>query len=149
MCGVLYPEAFTGNKFNLGIGGATSQELLDTVDTVITLNPDRVNILIGTNDISNTHPWVDEHNIRLIVERLQYGVPGVQITFTGILPNMLHEVWEIRYFSDILRDTVLSFKNVEYLDKYDLFMYNGRVNGKLYDDSVHLNRDGCAVLFNN
>ena len=75
--------------YNRGIGGYVTQEMLDNLDVCVTdLQPRRVFINIGTNDLSNASISLEELMGRYdeIITTIEQKVPGVQIVMMAYYP---------------------------------------------------------------
>lgn len=75
--------------YNRGIGGYVTQEMLDNLDVCVTdLQPRRVFINIGTNDLSNASISLEELMERYdeIITTIEQKVPGVQIVMMAYYP---------------------------------------------------------------
>ncbi|MBQ8313358.1 MAG: lysophospholipase [Clostridia bacterium] len=75
--------------YNRGIGGYVTQELLDNLDVCVTdLQPRRVFINIGTNDLSNASISLEELMERYdeIITTIEQKVPGVEIYMMAYYP---------------------------------------------------------------
>ena len=75
--------------YNRGVGGFLSHELLAAIDVcVIDLQPSKVFMNIGTNDLSRSSIPICEmsHNYDRILSKIEYAVPGVKIYLMAYYP---------------------------------------------------------------
>ena len=75
--------------YNRGLGGWRTEDMLPMLDTlVIDLQPRRVFINIGTNDLSDPSVTIDALIARYdeILHRIEQGVPGVEIVLMAYYP---------------------------------------------------------------
>lgn len=75
--------------YNRGVGGFVTQELLDNIDVcILDLEPRRVFINIGTNDLSNPELSIDDmiQNYDKILTIVQDRLPGVDIYMMAYYP---------------------------------------------------------------
>lgn len=75
--------------YNRGIAGLTTDTFLECIhDVLLDLQPSRVFINIGTNDIGRTDNWEQtlECNYRRILQAALNGIPGVEITLMEYYP---------------------------------------------------------------
>lgn len=75
--------------YNRGIGGYVTREMLDNLDVCVTdLQPRRVFINIGTNDLSDPSITLEELMARYdeIITTIEQRVPGVQIVMMAYYP---------------------------------------------------------------
>jgi lysophospholipase L1-like esterase len=131
---------------NLGVGGDTTDAVLARLDDVISLRPDTVALLIGTNDLA----WrrSAEHivrNIETILVSLRKALPGAQLLVQSVMPR------EAAY-ADTIRDVnrhlwqFASTVRAEYLDLWSAMAgADGAIDPQFSDDSLHLNERGYEV----
>lgn len=141
---------FTGD--NYGVGGDTTQELLDRIDTVLERNPAVVALRIGQNDvIAGTAASTSAANINAIVEALFDG--GVQrialgnvtpVTSTYATPNNAIRNELNRLIADIARTDA----RIAHVDLYSaLVQGNGfALAADLNVDGLHLGPKGALKL---
>lgn len=75
--------------YNRGIGGFITDELLDNIDTcILDLEPRKLFINIGTNDLSYANKTIEQimAQYRKILERVLCAVPDVQIYLMAYYP---------------------------------------------------------------
>ncbi|MEG0368060.1 MAG: GDSL-type esterase/lipase family protein, partial [Coprobacillus sp.] len=146
-------------KYNCGIGGATSNELLWMVDeAVIKYNPKVVVIMIGINDLGNTvmlSPKNIALNVKNIIDLIRGNCPHTHILLLSTLPcvealRSYHQVAGIRcndlvemifqQYQELIIDSQTRLISVfdEFVDKEALVDY--------YQDGLHLNETGYARL---
>jgi lysophospholipase L1-like esterase len=84
--GTPYAEVFGPYK-NRGIGGDTTDAVLARLDEVLRGHPDRVFLMVGTNDVareSSTSETVE--NYRRILKRIRAESPGTKVFVQSVLP---------------------------------------------------------------
>lgn len=128
---------------NFGVGGNTSDDLLERLDEVIDAAPDTIVLLIGTNDFAWRQPV--EHivrNIETMLVRLRKSLPEAWVLVIGILPreqDYQHVVKEVNTHLRQFAPTV----RAQYLDLWPtLATDDGALRPELTDDSLHLNDAG-------
>ncbi len=75
--------------YNRGIGGFVTQELIDNIDTcILDLEPARLFINIGTNDLSNATVTIDEliRQYGVILDRVKAALPDCKIFLMAYYP---------------------------------------------------------------
>ena len=75
--------------YNRGIGGFVTQELIDHLDTcLLDLQPSRLFINIGTNDLSNASVTIDEliKQYGLLLDRVKEALPDCRISLMAYYP---------------------------------------------------------------
>lgn len=147
----LWQEFLPGSSVvNRGIGGDVSEGALDRVDTVISANPDKVFLMIGTNDVAHGIDHTEVlSNVSEIVSILISELPSAEIYVQSILPRGDHDYKEQivelnKGYSRICEDAASKGGRVSYLDISGAFLgEDGALNGGLYAaDLLHLNADG-------
>ncbi|AFZ47516.1 lipolytic protein G-D-S-L family [Cyanobacterium stanieri PCC 7202] len=135
--------------YNLGIGGDTTNGILQRINTVIDLQPDQLFLSIGINDFGNEGKTVDEilTNYRLILDELDSGIAHKNIYIQSLLPVNNQEYpfidnQDIMAFNEKLRQLASEF-DFEYLDLHSQFI-NSENQLKLdyTNDGLHLNNEG-------
>jgi lysophospholipase L1-like esterase len=95
---------------NRGIGGDTTQRVLDRLDEVAKLKPRAVFLMIGVNDITRgVAPAITLHNLRAILDRL--------------------EAWKIRTFAGYVLPVTASYPKKHFNDQ--ITALNGKIAGVL------------------
>lgn len=141
-----YPEFDI--KYNCGIGGATSQELLWIVDeAVIKYNPKIVVMMVGINDLGNTvmlSPKQIAVNVKNIIDLIRGNCPDTHIILLSTLPcreelKSYHQVPGIR-----CNDLVEMIYN-QYLE---LIIDEQTTLVKIFDDFVDEQKDAFVQYYN-
>ena len=148
-------------KYNCGVGGATSNELLWICDeAVIKYQPKVVVMMIGINDLGNTvmlSPKEIAVNIKNIIDLIRGNCPQTQILLLSTLPcveslRSYHQVPGIRcndlvemiyqQCQDIIIDPKTRFVSIfeEFIDE------NKEALIEYYQDGLHLNELGYEKL---
>jgi lysophospholipase L1-like esterase len=128
---------------NLGVGGDTTEGLIERLDQVAELDPDTVVLLIGTNDVANRRA-VEQvvRNIETILVNLRQALPEARILVQSVLPRgreyaefvkeINRHVWQ---FSATVR--------AHYLDLWPVMAEaDGELNPAYTEDRLHLNAAG-------
>jgi lysophospholipase L1-like esterase len=132
---------------NRGIGGDTSAGVLRRIDSVATLKPLAVFLMIGANDLQSLgySPEQTSTNWRSIIEAILQKSPDTIIYAQSILPSVALKFNE---WSARVNEQLRSFArpdSVVYLDMRPLFL-DGEVLGSKYtSDGLHLNGTGYAA----
>src|SRR5690606_14684002 len=149
-----YEYFSTLKVYNRGIGGDTTEGLLTRLDTsIFQLMPDKVVLLIGTNDFSllkTTKRKIIE-NINQIVQEIQQKLPKTKIILQSIYP--VNE--NINPFSVLPRNNadiqavnqqLAQIKGITFIDMFDLLEKDGKLNAKYSHDGLHLNALGYTKV---
>ncbi len=143
-------ELFGGNPNikNRGIGGDDTDGVLARLSEVTESNPDKVFVMIGTNDLA-TGKSVDyiSENHKKIIMRIQSESPTSKIYMQSILPvdEAIHTTRPNKSMLELnrrLKDLCTQY-NTKYLEMAPLFMdQSGKLDKKYSLDGLHLNGAG-------
>ncbi len=147
-------ESFTDVR-NHGIGGDSSQGMLDRLPMIAATRPKQFFLNIGTNDLS-TEVSAGEvaENIREIVDRMAAESPGTELFVTSVLPTNLELSGGLREERKLVAVGRLNAMIAEaaqvgkftYLDFSPHFRDDkGQLRRNLTPDGVHLNDDGIRL----
>ncbi|MCS5720572.1 SGNH/GDSL hydrolase family protein [Herbiconiux sp. CPCC 203407] len=128
---------------NLGVGGDTTEGLIERLDEVAAEQPDTVVLLIGTNDVANRRAV--EHvvrNIETILVTLRNELPDARILLQSVLPRGR----EYAEFVKEINRHVWQFAatvRAHYLDLWPVMAEpDGELNPAYTEDRLHLNDAG-------
>ena len=135
-----FPEL---NAVNLGIGGNTTGDVLARLESVVTVGPDEIVLLIGTNDLSLRHSVESlVRNIQSMLVDLRRDLPGSRMLVQSIMPRG-------REFADRIREANIHLRqfsatiHAQFLDLWPaLALEDGELNPTFSDDRLHLNDAG-------
>jgi len=140
------------NVVNRGIGGDITYGVLHRLPEIIAMQPAKVFLLIGINDIGKDIPvTVIAHNIATIVQRLKEGSPHTQIYVESIMPvnpdvlNFPQHYDKQAYIlkANQLIKAAIQPLQVPFINIHDLFTdAKGRLNAKYTADGLHLTQAG-------
>jgi len=128
---------------NLGVGGDTTDDLLERIDDVIAHGPGTVVLLIGTNDLA----WRRgaEHivrNIETILVTLRRELPATQMLVQSILPREHIYAKTIKEANRHLWQFASTVR-AQYLDLWPVFAQpNDSIDPRFSPDGLHLNDAG-------
>ncbi len=150
------PSLFSATVLDRGIGGQTTpQILLRFYQDVVTLRPQVVHIMAGTNDISgNTGAVTDEaivQNIRAMIDIAKAN--GINVVLASITPSKqfiarpnVDPSPRIAAVNRALVKLAVE-KKVTYVDYFPaLADSSGGLSDVLGNDGLHPNRDGYAAM---
>lgn len=142
-------EAFGGqqNVLNRGNSGASTSELIENVGSIIALQPAKVFIGIGTNDLGNKdigQPDSVAARISEIVRLIRAGSPQTQVYVQSILPstNGLRTLEKITETNAIVKD-LIEPQGATYINLYDYMP--GIVTKDISYDGLHITSKGYAI----
>lgn len=148
-------------KYNCGIGGATSTELLWIIDeAVLKYKPKVVVLMIGTNDLGVAEmlsPKKIANNVKSIIDMIRGNSPKTHIILISTLPCIeemrdYHHVLGIRC-NDLAKMIYQEYQE-QILDSKTIFVnaYSSFVDEKnqtlrhYYRDGLHINEKGYKLL---
>ena len=144
---------------NQGISGETTQGLLKRLDAFQQLNPDRIFVMIGINDLlRGISPNEVLREQKQLIQTLKKDHPESLIILQSILPHSAEAAtWEGRDRLLKLDNQTIATLNqnlkqlaqaqdVYYLDLWPLFLdQEGKLRAYLTTDGLHLNENGYLV----
>lgn len=138
----LFPELATSNR---GIGGDTTSDLLDRLDSAI-VDPVAVSLLIGTNDLHGTRSGRDTAQIAeradAIVGRIRAQAPTADIFVHSVLPRTAFFADRIRALNERYRE-IAARHGATYVDLWPRFAdASGAIRPELTRDNLHLSPAG-------
>lgn len=135
-----FPEHHVLNR---GEDGATTDQLVSGLDSVVEAHPDAIALLIGTNDLAMRKSV--EHlvrNIEYALVAIRRDLPGVRMLLQSILPRG-------REFADSIQDANRHLRQfaptvrAQYLDLWPTFAReDGEIDPQFSDDRLRLNERG-------
>lgn len=134
------PEEHTVNQ---GIGGDTTDGVLERLDAVVAQSPDVIVLLIGTNDFGN-HRKSAEHvvrNVETILVTLRRELPGVRLLLVSILPRQAEYTPRIEEANRHLRQFVATC-HAQYLDVWPALADGDHLAEQYTEDGLHLTDAG-------
>ena len=152
--GCKWNELFNdSNILNRGIGGDTTEGVLNRIDEVIRHTPKKLFIAIGTNDISrgfSTDKIIA--NYRAIINKVKLASPSTAIYVQSILPVCIkpfsvfsHNNKGILAVNSAL-EPLCKELGIPYLDVHSKFKdENGKLKSNLTNDGLHLLGDGYLI----
>jgi lysophospholipase L1-like esterase len=153
------PSFFEGRSFiNRGISGQTTPQMLGRFEQdVISLNPNSLHLLAGTNDIAGN---TGEMTIDMSLQNIQSMIVSakenhIQVFIGSVLPASsfgwkpsIQPAFVIKELNQRLKELCLS-QDCVYID-YHQAMQNadGGMDIKFADDGVHPNKEGYILMAN-
>ena len=137
----------------MGIPGDTSVGVIKRLDQIVRIQPSKVLINIGSNDLVlfKSHPDEIVENIKNIVNYLSTYVFDVKIYVTLVTPVLKDDVISNHlYIQNRTNDRIeainesLKKTNLELVDTHRLWL-NGSLNKAYSTDGIHLNEVGYRV----
>ncbi len=142
---------FPGVKVaNRGISGDTTRGLLARLDDdVLSLDPQGIVLLIGTNDTElKVPPEGIAANVKLLLEKIAAHSPNTPIVLCQVFPTSgkkQRPTDKIRQLNQLLADVASGNEQVTVLDTYTLFANaDGEAKPEEFPDLLHPNEAGYA-----
>lgn len=140
---------------NRGISGDTSKGLLSRIEQVTELNPKKVFVLIGINDLQQgTSVEEIEQNYQQIIEALKKDSPETKIYVQSVFP-IAGDLYENNFFKrsePINEDVVQLNKKISQLEGVTVLKSPAQFGEELPEeysvDGLHLNKEGYKVWLN-
>lgn len=135
---------------NRGIGGDTTQGVLDRIEGLVAAQPAQVFLMVGVNDLLqgvSVETVIERY--RLIVERVVARSPHTRLVIQGNLPLDPVTLGEgdnaqIRRLNDALR-IIAAEHHAAFVELYPLFERDGRLARELTSDGLHVSGEGYMV----
>lgn len=140
---------------NRGIGGDTTDGVIDRLDEVVESYPSKIFLMIGVNDLAQGKT-LDQVviNIKRIIQVIQEKTPKTKIYLEGILPvnpdfglnkNHTNKTAEIISINNSLKQ-VAQASGKTYVDLYSLFRTeDNKLNPDYTNDGLHLTGKGYLL----
>ncbi|QJU53749.1 SGNH/GDSL hydrolase family protein [Herbiconiux sp. KACC 21604] len=128
---------------NLGVGGDTTEGLIERLGEVAEHEPDTVVLLIGTNDVANRRA-VEQvvRNIETILVNLRQDLPDARILVQSVLPRGREYAEFVKEINRHVWQFAATVK-AHYLDLWPVMAEeDGELNPAYTEDRLHLNAAG-------
>lgn len=124
---------------NFGIVGDTTLGLELRLNQVVKAKPDRIFLLIGTNDIEYGRPLPEiAANIDRIVTRLAAELPKTKVFVESLLPRQPQYAEQVKTVNALIRKVAAAHK-LAFIDLYPHFaVEGGRMDPAVSIDDLHL-----------
>ena len=133
---------------NRGIGSDITEGVLNRLDTVVSAKPEKVFLMIGTNDVARR---IDRNiivsNMDAILDELSNELPNAQIFVESVLPRTSKYTEDIEALNKEYKELCAKRDNVTYIDMYPLYLDdNGNPNAELFaSDGYHMSGAGYSL----
>ena len=138
----LFPATLTRNR---GISGDTALGVLNRLDQVIALKPEKIFLLIGTNDLGlGISEDVIAGRIEQIAKKLQSALPQTSLYIQSVLPRASEYQQRVENLNEqIARRTA---DHAQFIDLYPRFLADsGNIDTRYSNDQLHLLGTGYEV----
>jgi lysophospholipase L1-like esterase len=131
---------------NYGIGGERSEHLLIRVEPIVRIQPTKLFLLIGTNDLALGFP-VDEiaANVATLLDELRRSLPDCRLHLQGALPRQRKYAARIMALNLLYR-RIAAERGIAFVDLFPLFEDgSGQLRAELTYDGLHLMGKGYGL----
>jgi lysophospholipase L1-like esterase len=140
----------TGNDncVNMGISGNVSNDVKNRLNEVVTLNPCKIFLMIGINDLRRGINIDEiETNVAYILSFFSEHLPKTQIFLQSILPTTVSaNSSNIINLNEKYKDLVEKNSNSDYINLYDQFVdTKNLLQPELSTDGLHLSEKGYIL----
>ena len=132
---------------NRGINGDNTYGILKRLDQITNLQPQKIFIMIGINDIIAKEK-IDSiiYKYRLILRGIKQSIPGTQVFVQSVLPvnnrlKMIADNNDVITLNKKIKTLSEEF-NYKYIDLYSVFSTNNQLTELYTNDGIHLNGIG-------
>ena len=128
---------------NAGVGGNTTDDVLERLDEIIAAEPAEIVLLIGTNDLG-TRQTVEHlvRNVESICVALRKALPGSRMLVQSVIPRGREYAQRIQEANIHIRQFT-STVHAQFLDLWPaLALPDGELNPAYSDDRLHLTDAG-------
>lgn len=137
---------------NLGLRGDTIQGMIDRADQVRVLEPKKIFLMAGINDVaSNSQEDFNNKYYSLIIQLLTI-LPGVSLIIQSMLP-----VNDTQYSISCNNEQITSYnriienlahnQGIEYIDLYSAYQKGGKLPLEMTVDGIHLKPDSYKMWY--
>lgn len=146
----LWPEYFPeAAPLNRGIGGDTTQDILERLDAIYPLRPRQLFLLIGINDLNmGRRPEQTLANYALILDRLREHLPSTRVFVQSVLP--VGASWKLARNRNVIAlnrriEALARERGLAFIDLHPHFCNaGGELRAELSNDGIHLGPGGYA-----
>ncbi|MCX2982187.1 sialate O-acetylesterase [Halieaceae bacterium IMCC14734] len=132
---------------NRGIGGDITTGVLQRLEQVSKAAPERVFLMIGTNDLTHGPDSRDTsyQQYREIVQRLQQESPRTEIFLQSVLPRAADKQEEVEAYNAVIAE-IATATGTTFIDLYPAFLDpDGSIKDAYSNDELHLNGPGYQL----
>ena len=133
---------------NWGVDGRVVNELIQDMESYLQTPIDKWFIMIGTNDILDSHPGFIASGLSQVIDKIKSKQPNSKIYIESILPQ------DSASRNSVIEDVnnqiniLCNSKGVVFINLYPLFIQDGVINPKYTSDGLHLSDSGYNVWAN-
>lgn len=147
-----WDELFRSDKIvNRGIRGDTTDGVLNRINQITQIKPSKIFIMVGINDLSkgkSTSSIIQ--NYEDILTNIQQNSPNTKVIIQSVLPinnSINHSTLtnnKVVELNSGLKTLAEKF-NANYINIYDLLLFDESLNPSFTSDGTHLNGEGYLI----
>lgn len=135
---------------NLGMRGDTIQGMIKRLEQLSLLEPEKVYLMAGINDVANCKPEIFKSLYETLVCRLKRVVPISEIVIQSILPVNNKDYTISCNNIEILKcnrliSSIASKYGLDYIDLHSLYFENDLLPSKFTVDGMHLKIEAYSI----
>ena len=146
-----FGKFFDKKIVNLGLAGDTLDGMLKRVSLIKAVSPEKLFVLGGINGLKDININVCEEKYEKLLKEIRQEVPKTQIYVLSVLPisskqeiTLLCHNTAIEKFNERIEKLSKSY-DAKYINLFQLFSENGKINPDLTVDGIHINEKGYSV----
>lgn len=138
---------------NLGLRGDTIKGMLDRIEQVKTLEPKKIYLMAGINDVAKYSQDKFENEYDSLIQQLKTQIPHASLIIQSMLP-----VNNIQYTISCNNDQIISLNcvieklsrkyNIEYIDLFSIYQKDMLLSPEITVDGIHLKADAYERWYN-
>ncbi|MBU3179023.1 SGNH hydrolase [Clostridium estertheticum] len=137
---------------NKGIGGNTTTDVINRLDKIIILNPKKIFLMVGANDLTKSvKKSTTINNYEMIIKILKNKIPNTQIYIQSVLPmnSKLMKISnkDILILNQEIKNLADKYK-IYYIDVNSYLIEDNQLPTKYSVDGIHLNDKAYEVWVN-
>ena len=138
---------------NLGCSGDTLSGMISRVSTVKALNPKKIFVMGGINGLTDYNINKSLVTYKKLIDEIKNNLPNASIYIHSLLPISKNKEKQICKNKTIinLNNELRKYsenKDIQYIDLYDLYSKNGKINPELTVDGIHLKQEAYCIWMN-
>ena len=131
---------------NRGISGDTTQGVLDRLDQVTRCRPNKLFVLIGTNDLGNGIPQRNiTKNVATLIDTVRRDSPGTRVYLQAVFPRAKRYSARLQRLNAAYRELAAD-RGVTFIDLWSVLADERQeIRGEFSNDKLHLTGPGYRV----
>lgn len=143
--GEFFPDLTLVNR---GIGSDVTAGVLNRLDTVVAVKPEKVFLMIGTNDVAKRVDGAETiSNMAQILDGLEAELPDAEIYVESVLPRTAKYSAEVEALNEGYKALCSGRDGITFIDMYASYLgADGKPNAELFaSDGYHMSGKGYSL----